>query len=70
MSVPTQGEEFAKFIEYITKAQESAYTLGHLSKSMSSNRKDQAIGDGWIAIGELMKRVNYQVTMLAQGKLQ
>lgn len=70
MSVPTQGEELAKFNEYIRKAQESAYTLGHLAKSMSSNRRDQAIGDGWIAIGELMKRVSYQATMIAQGKLQ
>lgn len=70
MSVPTQGEEYAKFIEYIRLAQESAYTLGHLAKSMSSNSKDRAIGDGWISVGELLKRVNYQVAMLAQGKLQ
>lgn len=70
MSIPTQGEEFAKFLEYIRKAQESAYTLGHLAKSMSSDRKDQALGDGWISIGELMKRVQYQVTMLARGKMQ
>lgn len=70
MTVPTQGEEFAKFIEHITKAQEAAYTLGHLAKSMSSNRKDQAMGDGWISVGELLKRVNFQATQLAQGRLQ
>lgn len=70
MTVPTQGEEYTKFLEYIRKAQESAYTLGHLAKSMSSSRKDQAIGDGWISVGELLKRMQYQVTELAKGKLQ
>lgn len=70
MSIPTQGEEFAKLIEYLRKAQETAYTLAHLAKSMSSDRKDQALGDGWIAVGELLKRQIYQVTMLARGKMQ
>lgn len=70
MSVPTQGESFAKLIEYLTKAQEEAYTLAHLARSMSTSRKDQAMADGWVSVGELLKRQIYQVTMLAQGKLQ
>lgn len=70
MTVPTQGEEFAKFIENITKAQESAYMLSHLARAMSGSSKDNAIADGWFSVGELLKRMNYQVTQLAQGHLQ
>lgn len=70
MSVPTQGEEYAKLIEFLRQAQESAYTLSHLTRAMSGSTKDNALADGWFAVGELMKRMQYQVTQLAQGHLQ
>lgn len=71
MSVPTQGEEYAKFIEHIRLAQEGAYMLSHLAKHHATgSRKDQAISDGWFAVGELLKRMVYQCTKLAEGKLQ
>lgn len=69
-TVPTQGEEFAKLHHHIISAQESAARLAHLTRSMGSGSKDRAIADGWIAVSELFKRLNYQVTALAQGKLQ
>lgn len=70
MTVPTQGEEFSKFIHHISEAQSTAYTLSHLARSMSSNSKDRALADGWFSVGELLKRLNHQVTELAKGKLQ
>lgn len=70
MGVPTQGESFAKLSEYIRLAQEEAATLGHLTRSMSTSSKDKALADGWIAVSEMMKRINFQVIKLAQGKLQ
>lgn len=70
MSVPTSGEEYSRLTEYLRLAQESAYTLSHLTRSMSSSSKDKAIADGWFAVGELLKRVNHQIISIAQGKLQ
>lgn len=70
MSVPTQGEEYTKLTEHIRLAQESAYTLSHLTRAMSGSSKDRAIADGWFAVGELLKRVNHQIISIAQGKLQ
>ena len=69
MSVPTQGEEFAKFIHHLSEAQSTAYMLAHLTRAMGSH-KDIALADGWTAVGELLKRMNWQVTQMAQGKLQ
>lgn len=70
MSVPTQGEVFARMVERLRMVQEDAATLAHLTRSMSGSSKDRATADGWIAVSEMMKRVVYQVTQLAQGKLQ
>jgi hypothetical protein len=70
MSVPTQGEQFAKLIEHLRAAQDTSAMLAHLTRSMSGSRKDKAVADGWIAVSELLKRMIYQVTALGQGKLQ
>ena len=70
MTVPTQGEQFAKLLEHLRQAQDDSAMLAHLTRSMSSSRKDTAVADGWIAVSELLKRVVYQVTTLGQGKLQ
>lgn len=69
-AVPTQGEEFAKFLHHLDTLEESAYTLSHLARAMSGGTRDKAIADGWFAIGELLKRMRWQVTQLAQGHLQ
>lgn len=65
MSIPTKGEEFAKLIEYLRKAQEACSMLGHL------NRDDHAlIAQGWIAVGEMLKKTIHNVTKLATRGLQ
>lgn len=69
MSVPTIGEEYAKFSEYIRKAEESAYMLAHLVRAQGGS-KDNAIADGWFSIGELLKRMLFQVSQLVKGRLQ
>lgn len=70
MSIPTQGEEFAKLLEHLRLAQDSCAMLSHLAAHHGSSSKDRAIADGWIAVSELLKRMQFQVTKLAQGKLQ
>ena len=70
MSVPTQGEVYARLIDRLRLIQEDAAMLGHLAKSMSSSSKDNAVGDGWIAVSEMFKRIGFQCIKLGQGKLQ
>lgn len=66
MGVPTQGEEFAKLIEHLRKAQESSAMLSHLAHA----NDDKRIAMGWYAVSENFKHQILVVTQLAQGKLQ
>lgn len=70
MGVPTPGEVLSKLIMDIAHTQEGMAMMGHLVKADSSNAKQRALGDGWIALSELMKRVNHQVIEMAKSKLQ
>lgn len=69
MTIPTQGEAFAKLIDNLREAQDCAAMLAHLTRAQGS-RKDHSLADGWIAISEMLKRQIYQITKIAQGKLQ
>lgn len=69
-SVPTQGEAFSKFLYHLDELQNQAAMLAHLTRAQSNAGKDRAIADGWIAVTELLKRMRWQVTQMAQGKLQ
>lgn len=66
ISVPTQGEKFAEFIEHVRKAQEAAAMLGHLAKA----NDDDMMGQGWLAISEMMKLTCINATKLATRRLQ
>lgn len=67
-SVPTEGEEFAKLIEYLRKAQESAAMLAHLANNHGTKGRRRAIG--WLAVEQQFKLTQQTVTALAQSKLQ
>jgi hypothetical protein len=69
MSLPTKGEEFAKLIEHMRKAQESAAMLAHLCMAEGDN-KGMAVGRQWLKYEDLMKRSIHIVTELAKGNLQ
>lgn len=60
MSLPTKGEEFAKMIEYIRKAQECASTIAHLTRD-----EDKLHSKGWLGIAELLQRMTKMITQLA-----
>lgn len=66
MGIPTQGEEFEKLIAHLRYAQENCAMLSHLAKANGSN----LIGDGWLTVSEGLKRMQLQVTLLAQGRMQ
>ena len=62
--IPTVGEEYAKLMEYIRKAQEASAMLAHLERD---NNKLQA--QGWLAVSEMFKLTARNVTKLAMGKM-
>lgn len=65
MAIPTKGEEFEKLIHYLRMGQESCAMLCHLYADES-----KLIAKGWLTVSEGLKRVQHQVTLLAQGRLQ
>jgi len=69
-SIPTQGESFAKLIEYIRKAQEECATLSHLAGLQSHKPREQAIAKGWLIVSEQLKLMQRTVTKIGMGKLQ
>lgn len=68
MQVPTRGEEYAKLIEYLRYAQESAARLAHLYRDDSRTGRPMAMG--WLTISEGLKLMQRNVTNLAKRGLQ
>lgn len=66
VTVPTEGETFARMIEHLRLAQECAGTLSHLASANDQRRR--AIG--WIAVEQQLKLTCAAVTKLAMGMMQ
>lgn len=64
MSVPSKGEEFAKLIEYLRKAQESAAMLAHLNNA-DGDKMGRLLARGWLGVEEMLKMTVHNVTKLA-----
>jgi|HubBroStandDraft_6_1064221.scaffolds.fasta_scaffold02348_8 hypothetical protein len=62
--IASESDTFAKMIEHLRQAQECAYLIGHLRKA----NDDKLTGQGWIAVGEMLKLTIHNVTKLATGK--
>jgi hypothetical protein len=69
-SVPSQGEAFSKLLHHWDESANQVATLAHLTRAQANFGKDRAMADGWIAVGELMRRMRHQMVELAKGKLQ
>lgn len=68
MSIPTEGEEFSKMIEYLRKAQECAGMLAHLNND--GRPKGRKLAIGWLAVEQQLKLMQHVIIQLAKGKLQ
>jgi hypothetical protein len=66
MTVPTQGETFAKLLEHLRLAQEDAANMAHLCNA----NDEQPLARAWLSITELLKRMQHNVTHLARKGLQ
>ena len=49
----SEADTYAKLMEYLRLAEESCYTLGHITKAQGPAHELK--GQGWLAVGELLK---------------
>lgn len=68
MALPTEAEEYAKIMEHLRRLQESCAMIAHLKRAESGSMA-QTLASGWLGMSELFKRMQYQITELAKGKL-
>jgi hypothetical protein len=57
---------YSQLVEYLRLSAEAAYTLGHYKKA----NDDDVVGQGFLAIGQLLERVVTQVTQLATNGIR
>lgn len=57
----SESVTYSQLIEHLRLASEAAYALGHYKKANGSD----LIGQGFLAIGQLLERAVTQVTQLA-----
>ena len=62
MSVPTQGETYAKLMEHIRKAQEQSAMMAHLVAAQD----DRSLAKQWLLVSESFKKMQYTLTELAK----
>jgi hypothetical protein len=60
----SEGETFAQLIEYLTLAEEASNIIGHLRKA----NDDQFLGQGFLAIGEMLHKTRMNVIKLSMSK--
>lgn len=63
---PSEADTFAQLLEYLRLAEEAAYTIGHLRQMQD----DKLVGKGWLAVGEMLKMTQANVTKLATQGLR
>ena len=62
----SEADTFAQLIEYLRLAEEASYAIGHHRKA----NDDKVTGQGFLAIGEMLKMTQVNITNLATGKLR
>lgn len=65
----TAGETFVKVIDLLDQLMDQLAMMAHVTRAQGS-KKDAALADGWLALVEMFKRVRFQVTKLAEGRMQ
>lgn len=68
LGVPTRGDTYAQLMEKLRESEELAAMMAHLHQT-EGNTMDELLAKGWLGIAELFKKVRFQITKLAQGRL-
>jgi len=66
--VPDRGATYAVLMDHIREAQKHAAILAHLHNT-EGNDRDKLIAKGWLMIAEMFRRMQHQITQLAQGRI-
>lgn len=62
----SEGEAFAKGVEYLRLATEQFYAIGHYNNGHNNTVR----GDGFVQVGHLLERVRVNITKFAtSGRL-
>jgi predicted nucleotide-binding protein (sugar kinase/HSP70/actin superfamily) len=62
----SEADTFSQLIEHLRLAEEAAYTIGHLRKMQDDN----LTGQGWLAVGEMLKMTQINVTNFATRSMR
>ena len=57
----SEADTFSQLLEYLRLAEEACYVIGHINKTCGQDLK----GQGFLAIGEMLKMTHVNVTKLA-----
>lgn len=68
--LPTVGLVYARLHERLIGCQEDCAMISHLIRAEGGGTKQNALADGWHALSEMLKRVDFQITALATKRLQ
>lgn len=63
---PTEADIFSHLLEHLRLAEEASYTIGHLYKAQD----DFEYGQGFLAVGEMFRMTQINVTNIATRKLR
>lgn len=60
---------YSQLHEKLIECQELTAMASHLVRAEGSGSKNAALADGWHALSEMLKRVDWQITQLATRRL-
>lgn len=63
---PTESDLYTTLLHHLTMSEEASYILGHFYKSQDDFEK----GQGFLAVGEMLKMTQLNVTNLATKSLR
>lgn len=66
MTVPTEGDEFAKLTFHLRMAQEAAAMIAHLSNANDDRQRARM----WLNVSEMLKKMIFSITQLAMRRMQ
>ena len=61
-----EAATYAQLLDYLRMAEEACYVLGHYRKAQD----DPLTGQGWLAIGEMLRMTSTNITNLATRRLR
>jgi len=66
MSVPTEGECYARLMEHIIRCEEESAMLAHLCNA--NDHRSKALQ--WLNVSEFFRQMQVKLTSIAMGRMQ